>query len=145
MGLLVGTEEYFRGLVATATQARRSRSYRIKSEPTTPQPTLRIQPQPQPPGAVMRLLLDKLLRGRSGWLFAASASGLRFLFLASYAGRTFVVDTRPFLVGDGKTIRGGPNFAAQTHLQQLECLNLPSEGKVFEACVAAKADEKGSW
>jgi hypothetical protein len=91
----------------------------------------------------MRTLLEKLLRGRWGvGVFVASASGLRFLFLASYAGRTFVVDTPPLLVGDGKATRVGPNFVAQTHLQQLECSNLPSEGKVFEACVAAKADEK---
>jgi hypothetical protein len=77
---------------------------------------------------VLRTLLEKLLRGRWGWFFVASASGLRFLFLASCAGRTFVVDARPFFVGDGKAIRVGPNFVAQTHLQPLECLNLPLGG-----------------
>jgi hypothetical protein len=135
--LLADREDYFIGLLANATVARRSRSHRLEAAHRVPQPALRIQPQPQPPGAVIRTPLDKLLRGLSGWFFVASADGLRFLFIASHAGRTFVVDSRPFVVGEGKAIRVGPTFFAQTHLQPLEALTLPSTGKVFEARIAA--------
>ena len=76
-------------------------------------------------------------------VFVASAEGLRLLVLASHAGRTFVVDMRPFVVGEGKAVRVGPTFVAQTHLQPLEALNLPSEGPMLEAaCATAKADDK---
>ena len=37
----------------------------------------------------------------------------------------------------------GPTFFAQTHLQPLEALSLPSMGKVFEARIAAEADDTG--
>ena len=69
----------------------------------------------------------------------ASADGLRFLFIASHAGRAFVVDSRPFVAA----IRVGPTFFAQTHLQPLEALNLPSTGIVLEARITAEAGDKG--
>ena len=67
----------------------------------------------------------------------ASADGLRFLFTASHAGRTFGVDSRPFVVGEGKAIRVGPTFFAQTHFQPLEALTFLSTGAVFQARIAA--------
>ena len=44
--LLAVREDYFRGLLATATTARRSRSHRHEAAPDMPEPALRIQPQP---------------------------------------------------------------------------------------------------
>ena len=88
---LADNEEYVRELLAKATTARRSRSYRLEAAPDIPEPALRTQPHPQPLGAASMTSLEKLLRGRIGWFFVGYAETLRLLFIANYAGHTFAV------------------------------------------------------